>query len=78
MPYTMEASKKGDSITRRPVRWSRARPPFFAPIYTARRHYDDLIIHTNFGITPVSLRKRDTKIDTTLVRNRTKFLSAGA
>ena len=35
------------------------------------------LVHTNFGITPVSLQKRDTKIDTTLVRNRTKFLSAG-
>ena len=70
--------EKGGNSTRRPARRSRARPPFFTPIYTARRHYDDLIIHTDFGITPVSLQKRDTKIDTTLVRIRTKLLSAGA
>ena len=53
-------------------------PSFFVPTYTARRNHDDVIIHTNIGITPVSLQKRDTKIDTTLVRNRTKSLSAGA
>ena len=51
---------------------------FFRTYLCTRRQHDGISNHIKIGITPVSLRKRDTKIDTTLVRNRTKFLSAGA